>query len=88
MELLHYDLETIRLNGKDYSFSDFKKMEPKYTVPYGFPTRVYRRGKEHYITDSSTTLKLPLVDPECDRICNREGELARLVALLEIERKK
>jgi hypothetical protein len=88
MELIHYDLQTIRLNGKEYQFSYFKKMEPKYTVPYGFPTRVYRRGVEHFITDGSTTLRLPLIDSECDRICNREGELARLVALLEIESKK
>lgn len=88
MELVHYGTEIVRLNGKEYSFADFRKIEPRYSVPFGFHTRVYRQGKEHYITDGSTTLRLSLKDPECDRICNREGELARLVALLEIEKKK
>lgn len=88
MELVHYDLQTVRLNGKEYSFSDFRKIEPNYGVPFGFHTRVYRQGIEHYITDGSTSIRLPLNDEECNRICNREGELARLVALLEIEKKK
>lgn len=88
MELVHYGLEKITLNGNEYLFSDFRKVEPGYQAPFGFSIRVYRKGKEHYASDGMTTVWLPKNDPECDRICNREGELARLVALLEIEKKK
>lgn len=79
MELVHYDFETIRINGNDYSFSDFNKLEPTYRPPFGFVTRVYRRGTEHYISDGANKINFSLIDPEMDRICNREGELARLV---------
>lgn len=88
MELIHYGDETVRVNGKEYSFADLKKLEPNYHVPYGFHTRVYRKGVEHFATDGKTTIRLPVNDPYCDRICNRQGELARLAALLEIEKKK
>lgn len=88
MELRHYGNDTIIINGKEYSFSDFKKLEPKYCAPYGFHTHVYRKGVEHFASDGSTTIYLPLNDPQCDRICNREGELARLVALVELEKQK
>lgn len=82
MELVHYGNETIRINGTEYPFQDFKKLEPTYSVMYGFHTRVYRKGTEHFITDGFNSLRLPVNDPYCDRICNREGELARLVMTL------
>jgi hypothetical protein len=34
------------------------------------------------------TLYLSVNDGYCDAICNREGELARLVALLDLEKQK
>ena len=83
--LVHYGNETIQINGNEYLFEDFLKIEPNYSVPWGFSTRVYRKGEAHYITDGSNTLYLPKNDPYCDRICEREGELARLVALLKEE---
>jgi hypothetical protein len=88
MELVHYEKKTITINGKEYPFSQFLKLEPNYYVPHGLHTRVYRKGKEHYATDGMITVQLPTHDGYCDRICNREGELARLVALLEIENQK
>lgn len=88
MELVHYDNEKIVINGKEYPFYQFKKLEPKYSAPNGFRTRVYRKGIEHYASDGSMTIYLPLNDPECNRICAREGELARLVSLLELENQK
>lgn len=88
MELRHYGNDKIILNGKEYLFSDFLKLEPNYHVPYGFRTRVYRKGIEHFASEGSTTIYMPVNDPVCDRICNREGELARLVALLETEKQK
>ena len=80
VSLIHYDRDTIRINGKEYGFADFSKLEPAYSVPWGFPIRVYERGVRHYISDGSNTLYPPKIDPYCDRICSREGELARLVA--------
>ena len=87
MKLIHYGTDgKIRLNENEYEFSDFLKIEPSYSAPHGFHTRVYERGVKHYITDGHNLLYLPSIDPECDRICNREGELARLVLRLERER--
>ena len=88
MELIHYDNEIIILNGNKYNFSDFKKLEPRYFAPFGFSQRVYRSNKQHYISDGHNRINLPLYDYEMERICNREGELARLVALLKLESKK
>jgi len=88
MELVHYGRDNLRINGKEYPFSQFLKLEPTYHVPHGLHTRVYRKGIEHYATDGYVTVRLPLHDGYCDRICGREGELARLVALLEIENQK
>jgi hypothetical protein len=85
ISLVHYDNEKIHINGKEYRFDDFKKLEPQYSVPWGFHTRVYEHGKKHYITDGNNTIHLRPIDAECDRICNREGELARLVAMLQRE---
>lgn len=85
MELVHYDNETITLNGNEYSFSHFRKLEPYYSAPFGFPQRVYRSGSEHYVSDGQNRINLPLHDPEMERICNREGELVRLIATLQHE---
>lgn len=85
MKLVHYDLETIHINGTAYSFSDFKKLEPQYSAPYGFSIRVYERGKIHYASDGFNTIYLPVECPECNRICDREGELSRLVLRLSKE---
>lgn len=82
MKLIHYGLTSIQVNETTYSFEDFKKLEPSYGVPWGFHTRVYERGVCHYITDGSNTLHLPADDPYCNKICAREGELARLVLTL------
>jgi len=84
--LVHYGDEWITLNGRQYSWEDFLKIEPQYSVPWGWTTRVYRKGTEHYISDGANSLRLPLDWAEGDRICNREGELARLVAFLSAER--
>ena len=83
MKLIHYGRDTIQLNENSYSFDHFKKLEPSYGVPWGFHTRVYERGVRHYITDGSNTVHLPIDDSYCNRICDREGELARLVLSLE-----
>jgi len=83
MNIVHYDFEKITLNGNEYSFSDFKKLEPDYSTPFGFPVRVYRSGSEHYVTDGSNTIFLPIKDEEMERICNREGELVRLIEMLK-----
>lgn len=85
MSIVHYDREKVSLNGNSYSFDDFLKLEPQYSVPWGFTIRVYERGVKHYISDGSNTLYLPLTDPYCDALCNREGELARLVQRLREE---
>jgi hypothetical protein len=85
MELVHYDLNTVSINGNEYSFSHFKKLEPNYSAPFGFPVRVYRKGMEHYTTDGANRINLSTNDPEMDRICNREGELARLILTLQEE---
>jgi hypothetical protein len=86
MILIHYGTDTtIQINHNTYSFSDFLKLEPNYSAPHGFHTRVYERGVRHFITDGHNTVHLSLVDCECDRICNREGELARLIATLPRE---
>lgn len=81
----HFNLDTIKINGTEYRFEDFLKLEPNYTVPFGFSTRVYKRDEEHYVSDGSNTLYMRLIDPYCDAICNREGELARLVERLKNE---
>ena len=83
--LVHYGTDSIEINGRKYDFSDFLKIEPQYSAPWGFHTRVYKQGEAHYISDGSNTINLPKHDAYCDRICNREGELARLVALLDKE---
>jgi len=85
VKLVHYDRSKIEINGTSYSFEDFKKLEPTYSVPWGFVTRVYERGVIHYISDGSNTVYLKKIDPYCDAICNREGELARLVQRLREE---
>jgi len=84
--LVHYGTEKITLNGREYLFEDFLKIEPSYSAPFGFSVRVYEKGVRHYISDGANSLHLPLHDPYCDAICNREGELARLVALLQSEK--
>ena len=86
MQLIHYGTNgTVQINTNEYRFEDFLKLEPAYSAPYGFNTRVYERGVRHYITDGHNLLYLPSTDAECDRICNREGELARLVVRLQAE---
>lgn len=88
MVLIHYGIDKkINLNGTDYLFFDFRKIEPDYSVPFGFHTRVYEKGVRHYVTDGYSLLYLSLNDEYCDRICNREGELARLLVMLEEETK-
>lgn len=82
-ELVHYGNDVVRINGREYQFEDFKKLEPNYCVVHGFHTRVYRKGIEHFVTDGFNTLRLAVNDPYCDRICNREGELARLIVTLK-----
>ena len=80
MRLVHYGRDgKIQINEHEYEFSDFIRLDPTYSVPWGFHTRVYERGKTHYATDGKNTVHLPLVDPYCDALCNREGELARLI---------
>ena len=87
MKLIHYGTDgEVQINDNKYRFEDLLKLEPHYSAPHGFGTRVYERGVKHYITDGYNLLYLPSTDAECDRICNREGELARLVARLESER--
>jgi len=87
MRLIHYGTEgKIQINENEYLFSDFLKLEPLYSAPHGFHTRVYERGTKHYITDGYTLIHLPKVDTDCDRICNREGELARFLVRLQQER--
>ena len=88
ISLIHYDLITIKLNGREYSFEDFRKIEPSYSTPFGFSLRVYEKGVRHYASDGSTTMYLPLNDPYCDSICNSEGELARLVDRLKNEQEQ
>jgi hypothetical protein len=85
MSLIHYDREHITINGNKYEFDDFLKLEPNYSVPWGFAMRVYKRGVQHYASDGSNTIYLPLIDPYCVALCNREGELARLVLRLREE---
>lgn len=85
MRLVHYDNSKIELNGNEYSFCDFRKIEPDYRVPFGFHIRVYERGVTHFVSDGNNTIYLRLVDPYCDAVCNREGELARLVRRLQDE---
>ena len=86
MKLIHYGIDgTVQINDTQYRFSDFLKLEPRYSAPHGFHTRVYERGGRHYITDGYNLLYLPSTDAECDRICNREGELARLLQRLQQE---
>jgi hypothetical protein len=86
-ELRHHDRELVFVNNNQYSFSDFYKIFPRYSVPYGFPVRVYRKGECHYISDGANTIHLPLHDLVCDNICDRQGELERLVAFLQQEDK-
>lgn len=86
MKLIHHGRnDTIRINNNEYRFCDFLKLEPRYSVSYDFPIRVYEKGVRHYITDGRNTVYLPLDDPYCDKICLREDELARLVKRLERE---
>ena len=88
MQLIHYGIDkNINLNGREYLFSDFRKIEPDYSVPFGFHTRVYEKGVRHYVTDGYSLLYLSVNDEYCDRICNRQGELARLLLMLEDEKK-
>jgi hypothetical protein len=84
--LIHHGNDWIELNGNRYLWDDFLKIEPKYSVPHGWKIRVYKRGEMHYISDGENTIRMPLNCNECNRICDREGELARLVAFLEWER--
>jgi hypothetical protein len=84
--IVHYGDEWIELNGRRYHWDDFLKVEPHYTVPYGWKTRVYKRGEVHYISDGQNSLRQPLKCKYCDEVCDREGELARLVAFLKAER--
>lgn len=83
--LVHYGTEKIELNGTEYGFEDFLKLCPDYCVPYGFKTRVYREGEQHYITDGNNSLYMSKTDKYCNSICDREGELARLVFRLKAE---
>ena len=84
-EFYHYDDEWVWVNGKQYSFSDFRKLFPKYSVPYGFRIRVFKQGEIHYISDGTTTIRLPISDPLCAEVCSRQGELERLVLFLQNE---
>lgn len=89
MRLIHHGTgDVVQVNENKYRYSDLLKLEPRYSAPFGFHTRVYERGVRHYITDGQNLLHLPLIDDDCDRICNREGELSRLVSRLEMEREK
>lgn len=83
--LIHYGTEKVEINGRSYLWDDFMKVVSDYSVPYGWKTRVYRRGECHYISDGSNSLKLPIISEECDGVCNKEGELARLVLRLKQE---
>jgi hypothetical protein len=86
MKLIHYGTSgEVQINDNKYRFEDLLKLEPHYSAPHGFGTRVYEREVKHYITDGHNLLYLPSTDAVCDRICNREWELDRLVARLESE---
>jgi len=82
MKLIHHDRYKITINDNEYDFGHFLKLVPDYSVPFGFHTRIYERGIQHYITDGHNLIKLPVIDAYCDAICNREGELARLIPTL------
>lgn len=89
MKLSHYGVDsTISINERKYLFSDFLKLEPTYSAPYGFHTRIYERGVRHIITDGRNSVRLPLFCQECDRLCNREGEFIVLLSRLEKEKQK
>jgi hypothetical protein len=88
VSLKHYDNETIQLNGRPYSFEDFRRIEPSYTAPWGFSVRVYEKGVQHYASDGCNTIRLPLHDSYCDQLCNREGELLRLLERLKSEQEQ
>ena len=86
MKLIHYGTGgEVQINDNKYRFEDLLKLEPHYSAPHGFHTRVYEREVKHYITDGHNLLYLPSTDAECDRICNREGELVRLLQRLSAE---
>jgi len=83
--LVHYGTEKIELNGTEYEFDHFLKLCPEYSVPYGFSTRVYLEGEQHYITDGFNLLHMRKMDEYCNSICDREGELSRLAYRLKAE---
>jgi hypothetical protein len=85
VSLKHYGNGKIHINGNEYEFSDFLKLEPDYCSPWRFPVRVYEKGVQHTASDGYNTIRLSLHDPECDRICDREGELVRLIQRLAAE---
>lgn len=87
MKLSHYGVDSIiSINEREYLFSDFLKLEPNYSAPYGFHTRIYERGVRHIITDGRNSVHLSLECKECNRLCNREGELIVLLSRLKKEK--
>jgi len=84
--LIHYGTSDIVLNGRKYKFEDFLKVCSDYTIFEEFTTRVYEKGKQHYISDGVNTLHLSKHDSCCDEWCERESQLAHLLLRLKKEK--
>lgn len=82
MKLIHYGDGKVFINGNQYDYGHLLKLVPEYSAPWRFPIRVYERGVQHFASDGSTTIPLPIIDAYCDGICMREDELIRLVKTL------
>lgn len=85
--LVHHGKDKILLNGREYAFGDFLKVCGDYSVPWGFPTRVYERGKQvlyHRRIESCLLVENRCAGPWC----SQEPELAMLVMRLRAENRE
>lgn len=68
------DENRVIINDEEIDFDLFKKLEPDYDPPKDQRTRVYIQEREHYKSNGSTIIPLPMPWEDGDRFISRLNE--------------
>ena len=68
------DEDRIIINNESIDFQLFKKLEPDYDPPHDQRTRVYIQNQEHYKSNGSKIIPLPIPWEDGDRFISRLNE--------------
>ena len=68
------DEDRVIINNEEIDFQLFKKLEPDYDPPKDQRTRVYIQNQEHYQSNGSKIIPLPIPWKDGDRFIARLNE--------------